>query len=82
MLTYIPSIIHTVYYTNIYQTFYDTDSKCYKENNTHRLSFTLYDKSRHNKNIDNKIFEERVMKEGPLLSDRVKCFLATYTCSL
>ena len=77
MLTYIPSIIHTVYYTNIYladcrlirnstkQTFYDTDSKCYKENNTHRLSFTLYDKSRHNKNIDNKIFEERLMKEGP-----------------
>ena len=38
--------------------------------------------SGHNKNIDNKIFEQRVMKEGPLLSDRVKCFLATYTCSL
>ena len=47
MLTYIPSIIHTVYYTNIYlaecrlirnstkQTFYDIDSKCYKENTTH-----------------------------------------------
>ena len=75
MLTYIPSIIHIVYYTNIAdcrlirnstkQTFYDTDSKYFKENNTHRLSFTLYDKSRHNKYIDNKIFEERLMKEGP-----------------
>ena len=30
------------------------------------------------KNIDNEVFEQRVMKEGPLVSDGVKCFLATY----